>query len=363
MCLTKSLLAIVAIATVPPEAHRVVDEGAISHLMAPEQELVREYARQWPKVFEVYQSMAIQGSIYRESWSADQAEFVVDSEFKGSARILNNQMFRVSGQMPDGSTGMAIVTPTDVYGFSWNEDKQSYFLSSRFKAESRFMENYISQFAIHIEPFCNGEFHRLVFGTPQNGQQTVTLDRMEVSDEDGEEIVTATVICRGTNQGRDWTRFRVFKFLRNHYWAKQSDISAFVRIPEQDYTALVTVRCYYDGDHDGVPILKECLRESGTADFSADEVDRRRVFAPGNIRITSRERAIATTFTPGAPDLSEFDPAPYIKAVGGLGRTRSAVWLPTLYFVNSLLLLAFGLFLCRRKPRSSRSTHHVVGSA
>ena len=330
---------------------RVVDEGAIAHLPVAEQELVREFAKQWPRVFQFYQSMTFEGSISREDWVDDQSSYVVSSEFHGTAKILNNQMFRITGKAADGMMGMVIADATDVYGFGWNESKQSYFLASRFKSDSSFMNDYITQYAFHIETFSCGEFNRLVFGIPQYGNQTVTLDRMEIMHVDDEEVVRATVVRKGTNKREEWCAIRVFDFLRNRSWAKKAVHHAFLDIPNRTYKSLETIRCSYDGEVDGVPLLKECVREWGSAPFSDEKLDRTRIFAPGIAVYRVRERATVNKFTAGPPDLAEFDAKPFLKRMGGLERVKPTVWQPAFYLLNSLALMSIGVFLFRARKR------------
>ncbi|MEI8381001.1 MAG: hypothetical protein WCJ09_12790 [Planctomycetota bacterium] len=330
---------------------RVVDEGAIAHLPVAEQELVREYVKEWPRVVQFYQSMTFEGSISREDRVDDQSEYIVSSEFHGTAKILNNQMFRITGKAADGTMGMVIADATDVYGFGWNESKQSYFLASRFKSDSSFMNDYITQYAFHIETFDCGEFYRVVFGTPQHGNQTVTLDRVEIMHVDDEEVVRATVVRKGSNKGEEWCAIRVFDFLRNRSWARKAVHHAYLDIPNRTYKSLETIRCSYDGEVDGIPLLKECVREWGSAPFSDEELDRSRFFAPGIAVYRVRERATVNKFTPGPPDLAEFDAKPFLKAMGGLGRVKPTVWQPAFYFLNSLALLSIGVFLFRARKR------------
>lgn len=333
--------------------NRVVDEAAISHLSSFEKELVHEYAQLWPKVYDFYSSLEFEGSIIDESRTDKDASFVVDSEMQGTAKILDNQMFKIAGKMPDGSAGMVISTPSDVYGFLWNQEKEKYFLASRFTTSSVFMDQYISKYAFHIEPFSNGEFQRIVFGMARSPNQTWRLMGLEVLDEDGEEIAKATVVCEGENKGVHWRRLLLYRFYRNRSWAKRDVVSAFPD-PEKRIYSVAWSRCLYEGEKDGVPLLKECIRESGTAPFPTSPDDPG-VFDPESTTCLSRSRAIARQLIPGPPDRAEFDPEPFLKSMGGLGEIKPSTWRPTILVLNGLVLLFLGLFLLVRNRQKANA--------
>jgi hypothetical protein len=87
-----------------------------------------------------------------------------------------------------------------------------------------------------------------------------------VQDED-DEVVKATVVIRGVNtEGIAWCRTGMIEFLGNRSWVKRKELSASPR-PNQRDCSVSTVRCDYEGDVNGVPLLKEYVREAEVPHF------------------------------------------------------------------------------------------------
>jgi hypothetical protein len=299
--------------------------------------------------------MSLTATIREERGAIVDGEFEAKREFRGSASVLDDEYYRVEGIMPGGASGMAIVGPKEGFLFGWNGDKKKYFLISRFEQPSSHVGWVIDSYFYHIEPYSNGEFQRLVFGIEQLAGHEVNLESVSVAGEGENQVATVRVRIHGTNsKGIDWCKLEIFKFLRNQSWAKIEQVSAFPD-PDNKRYGVAIVRCQYEGTADGVPLLKQCVREVGLASFSANEVDRCRNYDPGEVVIHERNSAFIQEFDASRPEMAVFDPSPYVDSIGGLGKrlpTRQ-IW-AIVALVNGIAFLLLGVYFFRRRVKTTQ---------
>ena len=336
------------------ELNRGFDESLVSHLSATEQALVREYAIAWPHLGLFYDKLKVTGKYRSESRMPGGDEFEVSEHFDGTVQLSGFHHFRIEGRSPDGQQGLIFVTPDEIYVFGSNRETGKHFLAMKMSCDSRYAEMYTTRYRLHKDPYICGELSSLMKGrNPGPEIQAIKIDRVEAVPSGDDEIITITVVCSGPG----WCRVIANEFIRNRAWARRAGEHVLVELEKKRYT-IHRVRCDYQGTQDGFPLLRETVNETSTADFSDDsDIDRCRFVKYGQDFVTHREVMTFDKIEHIVPDPHDFDPAPYIAEMGGLGKNvepNGATRLVRLLALNIIVLGVMAFVLWRR--RSTRTS-------
>lgn len=336
------------------ELSRPFDGSRFKNLSERELNLVREYAQAWPRLGMYYDKILATGTYRSEHRVTGADSLSVAQTFEGTVRICGFHHFRVEGTSPDGEQGLILVTPREIHVFGINRDTGQHFLATKMSVNSRYATPYNSRYRLHKDPYICWELSSLMKGRDPGPEiESIRIDRVETAQEGSDELVTITVVCGGTG----WCRIVANEFYRNRAWARRSGQHVLAELEKKRYI-IERVRCEYNGDRDGFPILRESVNETATASFSANlDLDRCRFVDYDEEEVTAREVMTFEKLEHIVPEPGDFDPAPFLARIGGVGngvsQGRGSVRLPLVIALNATVLVLLIAILWRR-PRSNR---------
>jgi len=337
----------------------LVDEAFLQTLSNSDRALVREYLNARERLLRAYTCMTLEGNVQRESQNgAAGGELSIVSEYSGTFMVRDGNWFRITGTKSDVPF-LAILTPTDGYAFAQDPKTNEYFLLSEFKSNSEIVQREIGSFRYDKDVYQGDWFYALICGDKTGG--TLELDSLELSNENGVEVVTASLRSetKYLNGGVQF-RIHIYRFLRNRLWAMKEHLAATPVVSDRKYVT-ATTRVEYGEDSDGIPILATSMREYGRAPFAGEEIDFRRRYSAGPTIVVGRDSIAVTKIDYTVPDMSNFDTEPYLKRLGRIGtvtRTPQALYWG---LFNGVLLAILGMVLLLFSQRSKRRTseHHI----
>jgi hypothetical protein len=252
-------------------------------LSADEKKILGEYPANFANLRKFYQNVTMEAYL-RLSLSVKQPGNLV---FRGNG----GDNFRLDSVYEEGgssSHAVGIVTPSAAYLLYENPTNDKYAMSLYSKDRTRGL-NLLLNYRFQVAPFSSN-------GTPLIGRvccdrPNCTIDKVEVLKEDGDNIVAVTQSCKFGKS--DWCH-DVVRFYRDKCWAMKDVTSEGSVFGTPAGSALTIERCTYDGEKDGIPILKVYTFESGVR------------MPGGKIEPTVSEHYEIKT-TPGAAPLSYFD--------------------------------------------------------
>ncbi len=257
---------------------------------------------------------------------------------QGTLAIRGDEMYRLSGTVFSPKS-LLIATPARFHLFETSLTSEKMFLRAHGEA-------------FHPDGYPEEWFFRL--GGWEPGHITLVLRNLDpkreakilsvvVSREENENITT---VESSAFQGRLVEHLRI-TYLSDQHWAFR-DYLHWLAIKEANRYQWRRMHCEYQGQSNGFPILKQLVSEIGYSPFGSAAVDHQQVYDPGKEVVTQRRTLTVDHFTPGAPDLSVFDPAPILKEIGGLKKPSRPWWQVLFLAFNAIFLIWLGLFFWRR---------------
>ncbi|MCP4673988.1 MAG: hypothetical protein GY854_00395 [Deltaproteobacteria bacterium] len=228
---------------------------------------------------------------------------------------------------------IGLMNPDGQYVFQRNPTTGKYYLRlfGKNKAEG------LVQLSAYVFPAAPFTF----LATPLDeyvlqDQPGVIIDKVELQHDSGEELVE---IARSYRQEDRWSEC-VLRFYRERSWALkdiqfEGAIWARGKVIEDRQSAKIQT-CFYDGEQDGIPLLKSCSIECSARDVASNA-----------LKTTRRQDFEIRSLTPGPPAQSLFDDE-VILGNKKVGELVALSWPRAAIIIVSVLLVIVGIYLKRQ---------------
>ncbi len=325
-----------------------LDEGFVHSLPAHEQLLVRDFVVKREILRRVYRNMSLDVTITDEFARPPGTEMKKIKDKSASFATLDNQWYRLDG-IYQKTPGVALLGPEEGFVFGKNATLNSWFLVNRFPASSRLVMEYMSPYRIDSHPTSSGKFFDLVYGKLAK-EEHIELQSLVEAGEGKSKTVTANLLSRRqlNDKGLEVTFVRVV-FLPNLSWALREWFEASAETNGGEYYVVIRRNMEYDGEKDGVPLLKKSIEESAVSRFQGSHEFCETSYCGGPLLIARRSTALVSNFDPTPPPLAKFDHRPFLKSAGGLGVVLNQSWTGTILLINGVVLFLFGLWVMRSR--------------
>lgn len=319
--------------------------STFSGLSAEERELLIEYAHAFPRLRETYENLSIQAEI-REYWAPtrEQATSQLDELPRhGRARLLydaqEGRRFRFEWIRYDrkdfdlvrGQT-LGVVTPEISSLLKKDLETGKWFLKGTGKDSEEYLR-FARSLNVHIAPFADLpvtlDCFLLTESHPVKTIESVTLKENNV--------VEAVMVVRNP----EGTGRTTYELLRGAGWAVKR-IRDESDMPEREAIGYYESICEYEGEIDGIPLLKTWENRGGSRNRTTGE-------------ILWRKRDIADVVCNPRPDYApgHFDADSILGNTIPLTFSGSGSGTQWLLLINAALLFLLGIWLSRKQKKSA----------
>jgi len=360
-------------------------DSLFARLDAEGRELLSEYAKAYPKVKNFYENIRMDVNVKRNNFSSDENLATLKSALKSAGlsedeikdrfersgqsetqyemrhrlsdrhlridRIINYPVTpSIQAKLPSELSNRDFIQEVDItlltemkgYQLSKSDPSRKYFSLNASRDFSKPDTEGIAMAVLYFDaaPFSRNDMplEHFIFQRPIEGKPYI-LEHVRQKEIDGEQIVEIkfSLVDLPDIFGVVW--------LDRNLWGVRSTYGrSQVTSPGGTFGGIHWTRemCTYDGEVDGVPLLKTYQREEGTLAPETQEE-----------RITRQILAEVTQLIPGPPDLSEFDVAQFLPPNVRIGEITKAQLSPAriIAIVIGVILIILGIYLKIREIR------------
>lgn len=308
----------------------------------PYQDVLAEFPAQFERLKQFYTNYASDGTLLYEKYDAAAAAYRPLKTVAGALKVRDDALFRLAWTRGD-TEYLLLASPDQFYFFETPQPDQKRFIRAHGKSyrPNGFPQEYYFRFgACEAGNVLAALRHR-------NPEMNLRIQRVTESHEAGEALVTVETSAAAAGAPNR----EIITYYRNRCWALK-DYFSWQSFDADEQYVWQRRHVDYEGERDGIPIMKRLVHETGTAPYGANDVDRQVVYQTSSETGALRYTLSIDHFEPGPPALAEFDPQPLLKELGGLGQAVPPARSSWFLALNVLLLLAVALLLLRRKRSS-----------
>lgn len=307
-----------------------------------------EFPREYELLKQFYSNYSCDGNLTYETYDQKSGQFVPSPAVAGSLKVRDDNWLRLSFVRDDEM--LLIATPDRFHLFVRSASSGKLFVRAH---GSEFRPNALPEAYFFRYGGC--EKGALLAALKHSEPESQILIRnVSIAQEADDELVQVETALSAA--GRSEREF--ITYYRNRHWAVRDYLRRSTFVSDRKY---VWVRKHvdYDGESNGFPIVSKLTQETGYASFGTADVNHEDVYDAEAETLVGRYILNVERFTAGPPDLTQFDNAPMLSEVGGLGHAMPWDRRAWIYGANGVLLFGLGLFFLRSKRKADQARAQV----